>query len=550
MADIKTVLHIGTGTTEEWSAATKPLDKGEVGYDSEAHLYKVGDGTTLWSDLPIPNETSGPVGPTGATGKDGTQGPTGATGPTGRDGLVATEITNGKNLDDYCGDTYLGYYYAGSGNTVTNKPSSIDAFGMHVVRVALGYYAQILEGANRLPNTIWMRTCTDTTSKTWSSWIQKGATGATGAIGPTGAAGGIGPVGPTGAKGDIGQSIQGPTGATGKTGAIGPTGAIGVAAGFGTPTASVTGITGTTPTVTVTASGDNTSKIFDFTFGFGALAGKTTIKDADVAADANIAQSKINGLSDIQTKLNKFSNNSYSISQAVTARENDIPATWYILLGTLPVISNSGNYASMSITGRLGGWNKNNFAEVNILVSDRDGDQIVVTALSGDMTQAWQRMDVVTYRQTDNTTKVYLKLNSWCLYNLVVNISQENLVTWEYTGTPIRQEPEGTLELQASTTANRFELYNGAGYINGKEITTGDVLGNYLPLTGGTLTGNLNVPNIIFSALKEHNSNPANFMTFVGNNSRNGLAYSSIDDIKAQLSDIGAIPIIDLRGVS
>ena len=51
MAEIKTILHIGIGTTEEWNATTIPLDKGEVGYDSEQHIYKVGDGTNLWPNL-------------------------------------------------------------------------------------------------------------------------------------------------------------------------------------------------------------------------------------------------------------------------------------------------------------------------------------------------------------------------------------------------------------------------------------------------------------------------------------------------------------------
>lgn len=45
----------------------------------------------------------------------------------------------------------------------------------------------------------------------------------------------------------------------------GETGATGAAAGFGTPTASVDSNVGT-PSVTVTSSGSNTSKIFDFKF--------------------------------------------------------------------------------------------------------------------------------------------------------------------------------------------------------------------------------------------------------------------------------------------
>ena len=50
-----------------------------------------------------------------------------------------------------------------------------------------------------------------------------------------------------------------PRGNTGETGATGP------AAGFGTPTASITNTIGT-PTVTITASGANTAKVFDFAF--------------------------------------------------------------------------------------------------------------------------------------------------------------------------------------------------------------------------------------------------------------------------------------------
>ena len=62
-----------------------------------------------------------------------------------------------------------------------------------------------------------------------------------GAQGPTGP---TGPQGPTGATGPTGP--QGPTGPTGPTGPQGPTGA---AAGFGTPTASATGLpVGSTPT--------------------------------------------------------------------------------------------------------------------------------------------------------------------------------------------------------------------------------------------------------------------------------------------------------------
>ncbi len=85
----------------------------------------------------------------------------------------------------------------------------------------------------------------------------KGSTGATGPAGPTGPKGETGAAGATGAKGDKGDiGPQGPRGATGATGA---------AAGFGTPTATIDNATGV-PSVTVTASGEDTAKVFAFAF--------------------------------------------------------------------------------------------------------------------------------------------------------------------------------------------------------------------------------------------------------------------------------------------
>ena len=89
--------------------------------------------------------------------------------------------------------------------------------------------------------------------------IPKGDTGATGPKGDTGA------TGPQGQKGDTGAT--GPQGQKGDTGATGPKGDTGAAAGFGTPTCSTTtGNAGTNASVSVSASGPNTAKVFNFNF--------------------------------------------------------------------------------------------------------------------------------------------------------------------------------------------------------------------------------------------------------------------------------------------
>lgn len=72
------------------------------------------------------------------------------------------------------------------------------------------------------------------------------------------------PQGPTGAQGPIG-----PIGPEGPTGEMGPTGEQGVAAGFGSPTSTVD--VGLVTNVSVTASGPDTAKVFDFGFTFPQL---------------------------------------------------------------------------------------------------------------------------------------------------------------------------------------------------------------------------------------------------------------------------------------
>ena len=94
-------------------------------------------------------------------------------------------------------------------------------------------------------------------------------------------------------------SIKGEKGDTGEKGA---TGNAGAAAGFGTPTASASALTaGSTPTVTITPSGPNTAKIFDFKFGIpsgakgdtGAAAGfgtpTATATTLDAGSDATVS---------------------------------------------------------------------------------------------------------------------------------------------------------------------------------------------------------------------------------------------------------------------
>lgn len=258
----------------------------------------------------------GPTGPQGATGPVGPQGPKGEQGEQGIQGIrglgtfrTSTSLTKSSTTVAYSslasppadgklqiGDVILdpnGLIFA-----VLTATSSGN--------IAIGY-RQNIKGPK---GDTGAKGETGTTGATGPVGPQ-GPKGETGAQGPQGIQGKMGPQGPTGptavaninAKGTYNGSTkyvrndlvnyngnayvcivasstgvlptnttnwqlfvsQGAKGDKGDTGATGPQGPTGAAAGFGTPTASIDANVGT-PSVTVTASGSNTAKVFNFAF--------------------------------------------------------------------------------------------------------------------------------------------------------------------------------------------------------------------------------------------------------------------------------------------
>lgn len=77
--------------------------------------------------------------------------------------FIYTQLTN-QDLDDYLDEGR--WYYAGGGNTTTNKPSGVDAYELYVGRNASGYRYQKLITSSGL---IWFR-YHDSAWKTWVRW--------------------------------------------------------------------------------------------------------------------------------------------------------------------------------------------------------------------------------------------------------------------------------------------------------------------------------------------------------------------------------------------
>lgn len=78
--------------------------------------------------------------------------------------FIYTQLTN-QDLDDYLDEGR--WYYAGDGNTTTNKPSGVDAYELYVGRNASGYRYQKLITSSGL---IWFRYHDSSAWKTWVRW--------------------------------------------------------------------------------------------------------------------------------------------------------------------------------------------------------------------------------------------------------------------------------------------------------------------------------------------------------------------------------------------
>lgn len=78
--------------------------------------------------------------------------------------FIYTQLTD-QDLDDYLDEGR--WYYAGDGNTTTNKPSGVDAYELYVGRNASGYRYQKLITSSGL---IWFRYHDSSAWKTWVRW--------------------------------------------------------------------------------------------------------------------------------------------------------------------------------------------------------------------------------------------------------------------------------------------------------------------------------------------------------------------------------------------
>ena len=93
---VNIVLQLRHGTASSWTPVNPVLAVGELGYETDTGLFKIGNGLTGWNSLPY-GGLGGPTGDTGLTGPTGfgTAGATGSTGPTGSVGPPGSATNTG-----------------------------------------------------------------------------------------------------------------------------------------------------------------------------------------------------------------------------------------------------------------------------------------------------------------------------------------------------------------------------------------------------------------------------------------------------------------------
>lgn len=169
----KLTLKINSGTTEGTNLYTYD------GSSSKTLNFKPGTGigfTTAAGAFTISNSgvRSVTTGDNNGTIKVNTNGTNtnvavkglGSAAYTNSSDYSVSKALTAEDLDDVI---IPGFYNSGGGNTVTNKPSGVDHFGLEVIHGAGGaYYVQILFEES-FSNVVWRRHCQN---GTWSAWTK------------------------------------------------------------------------------------------------------------------------------------------------------------------------------------------------------------------------------------------------------------------------------------------------------------------------------------------------------------------------------------------
>lgn len=184
------------------------------------------------------------------------------------------------------------------------------------------------------------------------------------------------------------------------------------------------------------------------------------------------------------TSIESFPNNEGEIKTKYRLSLKDFTSestasTRYYKLTTLP-INNTTNYASLVITGRIGGWSSDTIALINALVWNKGTPGMSVLNIASDnvtaLTNIWRNCDLELYvnSSTSNATataSLYLKCYGYFAFDLDLELLQST-ATIDYTGSYTTTIPSGVLAAKLSTSDNKVDLVKGKLLVNGSSTLT------------------------------------------------------------------------------
>lgn len=147
-------------------------------------------------------------------------------------------------------------------------------------------------------------------------------------------------------------------------------------------------------------------------------------------------------------------------------------AYWWFPIAQLQVYNTGNNYASVIISGRIGGLVSSDMGTIRAIISNRDGASISCELIGAkNVTNAssiFNKVDLFLYRNSSNVDILYARTKGWYFFDFDIELFQCNYL---YTGSYSTSTPSGTMTAQASTSNQRMELIGGKLYVNGTALT-------------------------------------------------------------------------------
>ena len=193
----------------------------------------------------------------------------------------------------------------------------------------------------------------------------------------------------------------------------------------------------------------------------------------EVNVKDEIARNVLAGKTDTSVLPNDNGEIKTKFRAAVRGYTGEGNPVWYYKLAQLP---ESNNFASLIISGRLGGWTNRAMSYFQGMVWNRGGTGISCqTIAAGAINEAdiFSFADIVVYKEDDTSAEtVYVKCSAYFIFDLDLELFQFNAsILFDGTYTT---SPTGTLVAQASTSTNRLSLVNEKLLVAGQDNTLTD----------------------------------------------------------------------------